>query len=155
MTTEELFQIISELEPSAKQSEKTSDRPTVETPAETLVSLMQKLKDDSRLSFNMLLAHTAVDWLEEGQFELVYQLYSPQNQQYLAVLVYIPRNNPVIPTISSIWRIAEWQEREVYDLFGVLYDNHPDLRRLFLEDDWTGFPLRKSYQDDFILERPK
>jgi NADH-quinone oxidoreductase subunit C len=68
------------------------------------------------------------------------------------VSVFVGREKPVVPSVSSLWMIAEWQEREVYDLFGVLYDNHSDLRRLFLEDDWVGHPLRKDYQDDFMLD---
>jgi NADH-quinone oxidoreductase subunit C len=56
--------------------------------------------------------------------------------------------------VSAIWAIAEWQEREVFDMFGVHYRQHPDLRRLLLDDDWQGFPLRKDYQDDFVLSRP-
>jgi NADH:ubiquinone oxidoreductase subunit C len=70
------------------------------------------------------------------------------------VVTSVARDNPLVPTVMDIWPIAEWQEREVYDLFGVLYDGHPDLRRLFLEDDWVGFPLRKDYEDDFMLEPP-
>ena len=105
----------------------------------------------------MLLDHLAIDWLEEETpcFELVYQLYSLTHNHYLMVSVRLPRDNPVVSTVSSIWACAEFQEREVYDLFGVLYDEHPDLRRLFLEDDWEGFPLRKDYKDDFIMEQPK
>jgi NADH:ubiquinone oxidoreductase subunit C len=68
--------------------------------------------------------------------------------------VKVPRQNPIAPSVHLLWPIAEWQEREVYDLFGVKYAGHPDLRRLFLEDDWKGFPLLKDYKDDFTLERP-
>jgi NADH-quinone oxidoreductase subunit C len=71
------------------------------------------------------------------------------------VSVSVPRANPVAPTVSTIWEIAQWQEREVYDLFGVRYEGHPDLRRLFLDDNWQGHPLRKDYQDDDMLELPK
>jgi len=87
----------------------------------------------------------------DSEFELLYRLYSLKTLAMLVVFTTIPRETPVIPTVSSVWRIAEWQEREVYDLFGILYDNHPDLRRVFLEDAWEGFPLRKDYQDDFML----
>ena len=65
------------------------------------------------------------------------------------------RDAPVAPTVSRSWPAAEWQEREAYDLMGILYDEHPDLRRLFLEDDWQGFPLRKDYRDPDMLEFPK
>lgn len=155
MEVEVLYQTIEALTPSTKRSEVSADRPVVEVLAQELVALMQQLNDNSHLGFNILLDHTAIDWEKEGQFELDYLLYSTRHAQHLLVLTRIPRDNPIVPTVSAIWKIAEWQEREVYDLFGVLYDNHPDLRRLFLEDEWQGFPLRKDYQDDFMLESPK
>ncbi len=67
----------------------------------------------------------------------------------------VPRGEPVAPTVSALWPIALWQEREAFDLMGVLYDDHPDLRRLFLEDDWVGYPLRKDYKDDYMLRDPR
>ncbi|MBF0277788.1 MAG: NADH-quinone oxidoreductase subunit C [SAR324 cluster bacterium] len=152
MESEELFQYIASLEAAARPSEKPSDLPTIEVPPEHFLSLMQQLREDPRLYFNMLQVHTAVDWVKKGIFELLYQLYSTKDRQSLRVLVELPRENPVIASVCSIWRIAEWQEREVYDFFGVLYEGHPDLRRLFLEDDWKGFPMRKDYEDDFMLE---
>lgn len=155
MEKEDLFDAITTVESAAKISEKPSDLPTVEIAVDQFYSLMQRLRDDERFAFDMLIFHTAVDWVKEHVFELVYQLFSTRYQQKLRVLVTVPRNHPVIPTVSSLWQIAEWQEREVYDLFGVLYENHPDLRRLLLEDDWQGFPLRKDYKDDFMLEPPK
>jgi NADH-quinone oxidoreductase subunit C len=113
------------------------------------------MHDDPRLSFDMLCTHTAVDWLGEDRFELVYVLYSTKHRHYVTVSTSIPRDKPEASSVSSIWRIAEWQEREVYDLMGVLYSGHPDLRRMFLEDDWVGFPLRKDYKDDFMLGLPE
>lgn len=154
MDQEELVSVIVTLSPEAKLSEKSSDQTTIEIPPTSLLSLVKHLRDDDRLAFNMLQLHTVVDWVEEGQFELVYQFYSTRYRYQLRVLVYIARDNPIVPTLSSLWQIAEWQEREAYDLFGILYDDHPDLRRLFLEDEWEGFPLRKDYEDDFMLELP-
>jgi NADH:ubiquinone oxidoreductase subunit C len=61
--------------------------------------------------------------------------------------------HPVVPTVSDLWKAAEFYEREVFDLFGIHFENHPDLRRIFLSDDWVGFPLRKDYKDTFTLER--
>ncbi|HLB59541.1 MAG TPA: NADH-quinone oxidoreductase subunit C [Bdellovibrionota bacterium] len=151
MKTEELVQFVCSLESRAKRSEKKTDPVCVEIPPDALFSFMEKLRNDPNLLFDFLLSHTAIDWLEEGKFELIYNLTSMKHQHFLMVSCLIPRENPVIPTVSSIWKIAEFQEREVYDFFGVLYDNHPDLRRLFLEDDWEGFPMRKDYKDDFIL----
>lgn len=154
MDQKELVSVILSLSPEAKLSDKPSNQTTIEILSTSLFSLAKHLRDDDRLAFNMLQLHTAVDWPTEGQFELVYQFYSTRYRYQLRVLVFIPRDNPIVPTLSPLWRIAEWQEREVYDLFGVLYDDHPDLRRLFLEDEWKGFPLRKDYEDDFMLELP-
>lgn len=117
-----------------------------------LLEFMYLMKHDKDLLFNILCDHTVVDHIEEGLFNLIYNIYSTEYNCRVIIIVSIPRNKPVIETVSKIWTIAEWQEREAYDFFGVLYNNHPDLRRLFLEDDWLGFPLRKDYKDNFILE---
>jgi NADH-quinone oxidoreductase subunit C len=117
------------------------------------LEFMQLVKDDKDLKFDILLDHTAVDYINENVFHLVYHLYSSIYNHQGIILVEVPRDKPVISTLCSIWRIAEWQEREVFDLFGILYNNHPDLRRIFLEDDWVGFPLRKNYKDNFMLEK--
>lgn len=125
--------------------------PAVRVPAEKLLETMRRLRDDAALAFDQLLTHTAVDWPDQGEFELVYILFSITHGHTLMVSTRVPRANPVTPTVSGLWAIAEWQEREAYDLLGILYDGHADLRRLFLEDDWVGHPLRKDYQDDFML----
>lgn len=151
MNREELIKKIIELEPSAKQSERKTEPVAVEIPKDKLLPFMQKLRGEREFNFDMLVSHTAVDWVDKGQFELLYVLTSLEHDHFLMVSTSVPRENPIVSTVSSIWKIAEWQEREVYDFYGVLYDNHPDLRRLFLEDDWEGFPMRKDYKDDFIL----
>lgn len=120
-----------------------------------LLALLQHVRDEPSLAFDMLLDHTAIDWIESGRFELAYNLYSTVHGHYLLVSTFISREKPVVPTASRIWPTAHWQEREVYDMFGVLYDEHPDLRRVFLDDDWKGFPLRKDYADPDMLELPK
>jgi NADH-quinone oxidoreductase subunit C len=137
--------------PELKPYSAVSDTPAVEVTPENLVKSLTTLRDSPDFAFALLIDHTAIDRIDDGQFELVYRLYSITTLAMLLVSTKIPRDNPVIATVCEIWRIAEWQEREVYDLFGVLYDNHPDLRRVFLEDDWKGFPLRKDYEDDFML----
>lgn len=152
MESENLINNIFKIESKATRIEEFSNYPAVLIPVDVILSFMKKLHDDSNLQFDMLFDHTAVDLPHEESIKLVYQLFSTKLLQHLTVLVIIPRHNPVISSVSSVWKIAEWQEREVYDLFGVLYNNHPDLRRLFLEDDWKGFPLRKDYKDDFMLE---
>lgn len=153
MEASELLASVLALDSSIVSREK-SDRPSVSVPVEVFPRLMSALKGDSHFSFDMLCAHTAIDWPAQEKLELVYQLYSTSKHHYLMVSLYLPRTGPVAPSVCAHWQIAEWQEREVYDMFGVMYSGHPDLRRLLLEDDWKGFPLRKDYQDDFMLERP-
>jgi NADH-quinone oxidoreductase subunit C len=156
---ERLLQAAQAVAPGATLREK-SDRPAIVVKPEQLLSLCQWLRDDPALGFDMLYDHTAIDWPAEQRIELVYTLAAlsgltpVRSPQLVYVVTSVARDNPLVPTVMDIWPIAEWQEREVYDLFGVLYDGHPDLRRLFLEDDWVGFPLRKDYEDDFMLEPP-
>ena len=154
MTGEDLVSVIMSIEARAKPREKCA-MPSAMIPVDALTGFMRSMHDDPRLSFDMLCTHTAVDWLGEDRFELVYVLYSTKHRHYVTVSTSIPRDKPEASSVSSIWRIAEWQEREVYDLMGVLYSGHPDLRRMFLEDDWVGFPLRKDYKDDFMLGLPE
>lgn len=154
MTGEDIVLSISRIEAKAKPREK-CNMPAVTIPVETLPGFMRTMHDDPLLSFDMLCTHTAVDWLSENRFELLYVLYSTKHRHYVTISTSIPRDKPEVSSVSSIWRIAEWQEREVYDMMGVLYSGHPDLRRMFLEDDWKGFPLRKDYKDDFTLELPE
>ncbi len=154
MDAEELYDIVSRIEPEMTRREP-ADRPAVRVPADKLVAMMRKLHDYYWLGFDLLMTHTAIDWPEDHRFELVYLLYSTRHGHWLQVSTDVPRDKPVAPTVSAIWPIAEWQEREVFDLFGVQYDHHRDLRRLFLEDDWEGHPLRKDYEDAYMLERPQ
>jgi NADH-quinone oxidoreductase subunit C len=87
-----------------------------------------------------------------GTLEVVYQLYSIPENLHLALRVVLPRNAegqppPQLPSVAHIWRTAEWHEREVYDLFGIEFAHHPDLRRILLPADWQGHPLRKDYAE--------
>jgi NADH-quinone oxidoreductase subunit C len=80
--------------------------------------------------------------------EILYHLYSIPFNQSLVLKVILPRGNPEIESISSVWKSANWLEREVYDMFGVIFNNHPDLRRILMPADWKGFPLRKDYHHE-------
>jgi len=155
MESEKLLERVVALDETVEPAGKKADRPAVDVAPGSLAAVMTKLRDEPDLAFDMLCSHTAVDWLAEDRFELVYQLYSTRHRHYLQVGVFVPRKNPLAPTVCPVWPVAEWQEREVYDLFGVLYKGHPDLRRILLEDDWEGYPLRKDYKDDFMLSEPE
>ncbi len=103
-------------------------------------------KHDSDLMFDYLFCLTCIDW--KTHFTLVYHFTSTMSRESVVVKVDLTdRDHAFIASVASIWRTAEFHEREAYDLFGVHFEGHPDLRRLFLTDDWIGYPLRKDYED--------
>lgn len=132
-----------------------SNRITISINKNSVSDVMLELRNNPRLCFDLLEDHTAIDWPASQEIELVYQLYSTKHGHNLTVTVKLPREEPIASSVSEIWAIAQFQEREVFDMFGVKYLNHPDLRRLFLDDSWSGYPLRKDYSDPHILERPQ
>ena len=114
---------------------------------ENLVSVCTYLLKNQQYSF--LSSITAVDWLERGpRFDVVYHLLSIPNQSELRLKVRVGEpgeEHPQVPTVSGVWPGANWYEREVYDLFGIVFTGHPDLRRILMPMDWTSYPLRKDY----------
>ena len=123
---------------------------TCTIPATDLHTMAQFLKQTEELAFDYLFCLTGMDWPEE--MSVVYHLKSTAHRHCLVVKAVIPdRQKPKIDTVSDIWRTAEFHEREAYDLFGIEFNNHPDLRRIFLTDDWKGWPLRKDYRDDINI----
>jgi NADH-quinone oxidoreductase subunit C len=93
-----------------------------------------------------LSAATAVDrYPREPRFEVVYHVHSIERTERIRLKCSVPGVDPVIESITSVWRAANWYEREVFDLFGIRFLNHPDLRRILMPDDWEGYPLRKDY----------
>lgn len=100
----------------------------------------------SKFNFNYLFCLTCVDW--KTHLTMVYHLSSTSDRQLnIVIKAKLDRSNPEIETVCDIWRTAEFQEREVFEMFGVRFLNHPDLRKLILEDDFKGFPLRKDFED--------
>jgi NADH/F420H2 dehydrogenase subunit C len=97
--------------------------------------------------FEVLADLTAVDWYRhrEPRFEVVINLLSMQHRARLRVLVGVPRDDTVVPSLVPVWPGANFPEREVYDLFGITFEGHPDLTRILMPDDWEGHPLRKDY----------
>jgi NADH/F420H2 dehydrogenase subunit C len=145
MTNEEIKAVISEYSPEATFDE-TGTWLNVMIQATDWLPLAEALRNHSALDFDYLFCLTGVDW--KTHLSVVYHLTSKKYGHSLVVKAKLDdRNDPVIETVCGIWRTAEFHEREVYDLLGVRFRNHPDLRRLFLTDDWKGFPLRKDYED--------
>lgn len=109
-----------------------------------LVKIATFLYSDERLYFDNLTCITALD--NEDSFEVVYQFYSYPHEHTLTLAILLERENPVVPSLTSVWKAADWHEREAYDMMGIQFENHPDLRRLLMPADWEGFPLRKDYK---------
>ena len=101
------------------------------------------LRGDPACAFEVLSNLTGVD--TKTDLQVVYHLYSHTHRHPMVLKVKTPRDQPVIPTVETVWKGANWMEREVYDLFGIVFDGHSDLRRILLPEDWVGHPLRKDY----------
>lgn len=135
-----------QLESELEFSEEGSQFLNITVQPADLLSLMTELKNNSETAFDYLFCLTGMDWGEE--LGVVYHLESTLHRHIVVVKVKTnDRENPTLDTVSSLWRTAEFHEREVFDFFGITFNNHPNLKRLFLTEDWDGFPLRKDYDD--------
>ena len=149
-TNEEITNTIATGFPELEFYEEGSDFLNVFVPNEQLLEFIDKIRNDKDLLFDYMFCLTCVDWPDH--FQMVYHLESSRHGHRLVVKVKLnDKENPKVETLSKIYRTAELHEREVYDLFGVRFINHPDLRRLFLTDDWIGHPLRKDYVDEINI----
>lgn len=142
--------------------------PWIEIAPASIVEVAKYLKHDDALRFDGLNDLTGVDYLEpdpkkaakfghEPHVEVVYHLYSYVHKHSLVIKVKVPRwkddkpgSIPDVPSVAGVWAIADWHEREAFDLVGINFTNHPNLRRILCAEDWVGHPLRKDY--DFPLE---
>lgn len=114
-----------------------------------LLSVCEQLYKNPKTYFDMLTCITGVDnGPETNTLEVIYQLYSIPFNHSLMLKVILPRENPEIESVTSIWKSADWLEREAFDMFGIVFKNHPDLRRILLPADWNGYPLRKDYKHE-------
>ena len=143
------------LEPYSPQPGTLSELPQVTVERQHIAEVCRTMKDDDRLGAKMLLCMSAVDNPpnpasdpEAGQepvVQVVYILQSLEPERTLVVKTEVPYDDPVLPTVTGVWRAAEWYEREAHDLFGVSFDGHPDLSPLLLYDEFEGFPGRKEF----------
>lgn len=121
----------------------------VRVPANRLLEVMRFLYSDKRCSFEQLCDLTCVDYLNfpkaSDRFAVIYSLVSITKEHRLWVKCFVNDPNPTVPTVTGIWRGAEWMEREVYDMFGIRFDGHPDLRRILTWEGFEAHPLRKDY----------
>ena len=117
---------------------------TLEIAPISIAGVCAYLKNEQK--FIRLSTVTAVDWYpDEPRFEVIYHLHSPERNERLRLKCRLPGANPEIASVTPVWRGANWYERETFDLFGIQFRNHPDLRRIMLPENWEGYPLRKDY----------
>jgi len=119
--------------------------PSLTVARESLLAICDFLKGDEGGGYTLLTDHTAVDYPKrEKRFDLIYHLYSFQRNERLRVKVLLSEAEKA-PSVTGLWPTANWLEREVFDMFGVQYEGHPDQKRILMPDGWTGHPLRKDY----------
>jgi NADH-quinone oxidoreductase subunit C len=109
-----------------------------------IVDVCRFLREDPRLAMDHLELLGGVDY--KDRIEVVYITYSMSQRHRITVKVRLPREEPRVATVEAVWPVANWHEREVYDMFGVFFEGHSDLRRILCPDDWEGYPLRKDYK---------
>lgn len=144
MGTEELIQTIQNLFPESSMT-MGNNFPELSIDKNVLLPVLNQLKSDPNLAFDYLFCETCVDW--KTHLTMVYHLDSTRFRHNLVIKINLDAQNPEIESACHIYRTAELHEREIFDLFGVKFLNHPHLRRILLTDDWKGHPLRKDYED--------
>jgi NADH-quinone oxidoreductase subunit C len=125
---------------------------TLKVPAANLIDVLRELKEHADTAFDQLIDVTVIDWAKPGErFEVVYILYSLNNKSHVRVKVGVREDNPHVPTAVDVWEGANWYEREAYDMYGIIFDGHPDLRRFYMPEDFMDangeplYPLRKDF----------
>ena len=119
---------------------------TVVVPRERIVELCRFLKEDPELQFGLLADLCGLDmYTPENRFAVVYNLYSMERHHRIRLKVFVEEEDPHVSTVTGVWGTANWHERETFDMFGIVFDGHPDLRRMYLPDEFQYHPLRKDF----------
>jgi len=138
-----------ELPEAVVMSEEGFGEVTIRVPRERIVEVARLLRDHPEARYDLPLCVTAVDWPdrepEVPRFDVVYQLRSMQHNDVVRLAVQVPGDDPRVPTLEGVFAGMDWHEREAFDLLGIEFEGHHDLRRILLPDDWEGHPLRKDY----------
>ncbi len=151
MNKEELKKYLNEYFSEYKITE-SADFPELHVPGKDLIKVLTALKESPATSFDYLFCETAID--RNPEFEVVYHISSTKFRHDLVVKSLLEdRENPVIESVYPLWMAAELYENEIYDMFGILFTSHPNLRRIMLTDEWVGYPLRKDYSDEKMIVR--
>lgn len=119
---------------------------TVQIRKQDIVRVCRFLRDDDELAFDMVIDLLGVDmYRPAGRFEVIYNLYSIKNKSYVRLKVVVEEDDPVVDSVAAVWEGANWHERETYDMIGVKFAGHPDLRRFYMPEDFEYHPLRKDF----------
>lgn len=156
-TPEEISEILKNSWPDEEIELKKGDvgEPWIEIPAGKLAEIATFLRDNSALQFNSLMCLSGIHYNKENELGVTYNLDSTILNQKISIKVRVPEENAVVPSVESVWKTAKWHEREAYDMIGLQFENHPNLKRILLPDDWEGHPLRKDYvQQEFYQGMP-
>ena len=144
MTAQEILDKIQEKFPGTVEEFNDSVlQPYIKLTANQFNEVCQYLRDDDDFDFDALMNLSGVDYGEN--LGTVYHLLSMKHRHKIVLKVEVEREQAEIPTVADLWRTADWHEREAFDLYGIKFKNHPDMRRILLPDDWEGYPLRKDY----------
>ena len=119
----------------------------VEIKGEDWFDVATFMKNDPKLSFDQLECITGIDTGEDGPLQTHYNLHSMEYRHKIEAVISHDRKDPKVASIEQLWRIGDWFERETYDMYGIIFDGHRDLRRMLLPEDWEGYPLRKDYEE--------
>ncbi len=149
MTPDEVIEAIqSRFGDAIKASEVKGVEARMDIQREKNYEILMALKE---MGLDYLNCLSAVDRIASGELEVVYNLSSLSLPTKALVRVRVPREDPIIRSVASLWGTADWHEREAFDMMGIRFDGHPDLRRILLSEDWVGYPLRKDYQDERLV----
>ena len=119
---------------------------TIVVPKDRIVEVCRFLKEDPELNFNLLADVCGIDMnTSEKRFGVIYNLFSMKNRFRIRLKTFVEEENPKVPSVTSLWGTANWHERETYDMFGIVFEGHPDLRRVYMPEDFEHYPLRKDF----------
>ncbi|MEN9281919.1 MAG: hypothetical protein RL594_854 [Bacteroidota bacterium] len=151
LSTNDILTVATGIAPGCTSTEHHGDL-TIHVGKDVLLDVLAELKENPSTQFNQLVDVTAIDWAKEGdRFEVVYFLYSIPNATHVRIKVAVREDNPHVPSVVGVYESANWYERETFDMYGIVFDGHPDLRRFFMPEDFMDedgtplYPLRKDF----------
>ena len=122
--------------------------PSINVASASIADVCQYLAETDTLAFDSLMCLSGADLsAKDEELAIIYHIYAMQHRHSVVLKTTVPKTDPHLPSVSHIWKTADWHEREAYDLYGIFFEGHNDLRRILLPDDWEGYPLRKDYKE--------